>query len=194
MALSATDLAGFPARTLRGDRLLYRMHRSKDGAWWFSSNGGGRFDPVGTGHGTCYFALRPLGAWIEVFRKQMTLAEAEVRERSLWTGTAGADLRLADLLSRRALKYGVTASLGANEQYDASHAFAAAAVRAGFDGVRHLLRHDPAGRLVGVALFAPAGAPDPQRASWPAGRDDAIEGKLIGEARRTFGYRVLPPP
>jgi len=187
------ELEGFPVRTLRGDRLLYRIHRTTNGPWWFSGGGGGRFDPVGTELGTCYLALRPVGAWIEVFRKQMTLAEAEPRERSLWTGTAGRDLRLADLLSRRALRYGVTASVGANEHYDASHAFAADAARAGFDGIRHLLRHDPAQRLVGIAVFAKAGAPDPGSA-WPAGNDRPIERALIGEAESSFGYRVLPTP
>lgn len=188
------ELAGFPARTLRADRPLHRIHRASNAPWWFSGEGGGRFDPVGTGCGACYLALRPLGAWVEVFRKTMTLAEGELRARALWTGSAGRDLRLADLLARRALRFGVTASLGADERYEASQAFAAAALAAGFDGVRYLLRHDPAQRLVGVALFAAAGAPDPQHRSWPAGNDAAIDRKLIGEAERAFRYRVLPAP
>ncbi len=183
-------LDGFPRRTLRGDRPIHRIHRSTTNAWWFSSDGSGRFDPIGTGAGACYLAERPLGAWIEVFRKQMLLSEAEIRERSLFSVELGRPLRLADLTSRRALSFGVTASLGANEEYEASQAFATDAVAAGFAGVRYLVRHDPAQKLYGIALFGDPGA-DP---SWPPGTDRGIPDDVITEARRAFGYRVLPPP
>jgi len=92
------------------------------------------------------------------------------------------------------LGFGVTASLGANEEYDDSQAFAVQALAAGFDGVRYLVRHDPAQRLYGMALFADAGASDPADLSWPAGYDGDLPDELIAEARRRFGYRVLPPP
>ena len=183
-------LARFPRRTLRGDRIIYRVHRSANRAWWFSSDGTGRFDPVGTGKGACYLAEQPLGAWIEVFRKQMLLAEAEIAERSLFAVAIGRDLRLANLASRRALEFGVTASLGAGEDYTQSQAFAAQAVDAGFDGIQYLARHDPAQRLFGIALFgAPGTDPD-----WPRGDDGPIEDELAAEARAAFGYRVVPSP
>jgi hypothetical protein len=51
---------------------------------------------------------------VEVFRKRLVVAEAEVAERALLSVTLGRDLRLADLTSRRALAFGVTASLGAD--------------------------------------------------------------------------------
>ena len=54
----------------------------------------------------------------------------------------------------------MTATLGAGDDYAPSQAFAADALRAGWDGVRYLLRHDPRQRLYGLALFGPAGAPD----------------------------------
>jgi hypothetical protein len=187
-------LDGFPRRTLRGDRTIHRIHRSATGAWWFSSDGRGRFDPVGTGQGACYLAERPLGAWVEVFRKRLLLTEAEITGRALFSVELGRELRLADLTSRRALGFGVTASLGANEEYDESHAFAVRAVKAGFDGIRYLVRHDPAQKLYGLALFAEAGAPDATDPSWPAGDDDGLPDELIAEAGRRFGYRVLPPP
>jgi hypothetical protein len=179
-------LAGFPRRTLRGDRPLYRIHR--DPVWWFSSDGGGRFDPVGTGAGACYWAERPLGAWVEVFRKQMLLSEAEVAGRRLCSVELGRDVRLADLTSRRALSFGVTASLGANEDYAPSQAFAVRAVEAGFDGIRYFVRHDPAQRLYGVALFGD------DRKAWPNGVDREVPEHLVAEARTAFGYRVLPAP
>lgn len=183
-------LARFPRRTLRGDRTIYRIHRSANGAWWFSSDGTGRFDPVGTGKGACYLAEQPLGAWIEVFRKQMLLSEAEIAERSLFSVAIGRDLRLANLASRRALEFGVTATLGAGEDYTQSQAFAAQAVDAGFDGIRHLVRHDPSQHLYGIALFGAPGA-DPD---WPGGDDGPIEVELAAEARAAFGYRVVPSP
>lgn len=186
------SLKGFPRRTLRGERTIYRIHRSTTPPWWFSSTGDGRFDPVGTGMGACYLAESPLGAWVEVFRKRQLLAETEIAQRSLLAVMLDRDLRLADVTSRRALSFGVTASLGAGEQYDNSQAFAAQAMEDGFDGVRYLLRHDPAQKLYGLALFSQAGARDgdPQ---WPTD-SAAIPDALIGEAARLFGYRVLPTP
>jgi hypothetical protein len=127
---------------------------------------------------------------VEVFRKQMLLSEAEIRARCLFSVELGRPVRLADLTSRRALSFGLTASLGANQEYEASQAFAIEAVAAGFAGIRYLVRHDPAQRLYGVALFGGPGA-DP---SWPRGTDRDIPEDVIAEARRSFGYRVLPRP
>ncbi|MGO9899342.1 MAG: RES domain-containing protein [Solirubrobacteraceae bacterium] len=87
----------------------------------------------------------------------MLLAEAAVIARWLLTVRLGRDVRLADLTSWRALRFGVTASLGANEQYAASQAFAADALDARFGGIRYLVRHDPAQKLYGIALFGEAG-------------------------------------
>jgi len=131
---------------------------------------------------------------VEVFRGQTLLAEAEVLARALLSVELGRDLRLADLTSRRALGFRVTAFLGANERYDDSQAFAVDVARAGFDGVRYLVRHDPAQQLYGIALFGPAGAPDSADPDWPPGADEAIPEELVAEAGRRFGYRVLPVP
>lgn len=187
-------LRGFPRRTLRGDRTLYRIHRAARGAWWFSADGSGRFDLAGTGLGACYLAEQSLGAWVEVFRKAMVIAEPDITGRALLAVTLGRDLRLADLTSRRALQFGVTASLGADEDYRASQQFACEAAQAGFDGIRYLVRHDPAQRLHGIALFGPAGAPAADDPAWPAGQDGPLAAELIDETRRRFGYRVLPIP
>lgn len=187
-------LATFPRRTLRGDAALFRIHGVSRGAWWFSADGSGRFDPLGTGRGACYLATDLLGAWVEVFRETMLLDRAEVLERSLAQVRLGRDLRLADLASRRALQFGVTATLGADREYAASQAFAAQALGAGFGGIRYLLRHDPAQKLYGIALFGEPGAADPKGAVWPRGADEPIRDELIDEAQRLFGYRVLPTP
>ncbi len=188
------NLKGFPRRTLRGDRTVYRIHRAAKPPWWFSSEASGRFDPIATGLGACYLAERALGAWVEVFRKRMLLAEDEVAKRALLSVELGRDRRLADLTSRRALGFGVTASIGADEHHDDSQAFAAAAVHAGFDGVRYLVRQDPAQEIYGIALFGPPGAPRAADPQCPSHRDSPIPDDLVAEAAKRFGYRVLPPP
>jgi hypothetical protein len=131
---------------------------------------------------------------VEVYRRRMLLAEAAVLDRWLMSVRVGRDLRLADLTSRRALKFGVTASLGANERYDASQAFAADAVGAGFAGIRYLVRHDPAQKLYGLALFGEAGELAENDRAEASILDHPIPDELIAEARRRFGYRVVPRP
>lgn len=187
-------LDGFPRRTLRGDRMIHRIHAVDRSPWWFSADGSGRFDPVGTGMGTCYLAERPLGAWVEVFRKTMLLPEAEVRHRSLLSVQIGRDLRLADLTSRRALAFGVTASLGADQNYEPSQAFAVRAVQQGFAGLRYLIRHDPAQKLLGIALFGTADVGAGESEAWPSGSEAPLSTELVSEAHRRFAYRVLPTP
>jgi hypothetical protein len=185
-------LARFPRRTLTGDAELYRIHHRERGPWWFSSDGAGCFDPVGTSLGACYLAARPLGAWVEVFRQEMQLSERAVGDRLLFTVSLGTSLRLADLTSRRALQFGVTASLGADEDYTGSHRFAARAVEAGFAGVRYFVRHDPARKLYGVARFGePGDSAGPAKAS---GADAPISQGLVDEAQAGFGGRIVPTP
>lgn len=187
-------LKRFPRRKLRGDAELYRIHRRRRSAWWFSSDGTGRFDPVDTGMGACYLAEKPLGAWIEVFRREMVLSELAVRERALARLKSGRGLRLADLTSRRALQFGATVSLGANEDYSASQEFAIQSLQDGFAGIRYFLRHDPAQRLYGVALFGEPGEPGKRDRLWRRPREAPIPDDLVEEATRAFGYRIVPAP
>jgi RES domain-containing protein len=185
-------LERFPRRTVRGDAELYRIHHRARGPYWFSLNGAGRFDPIGTGVGACYLAARPLGAWIEVFRKQVQLSERAVRDRVLFTVSLRTDLQVADLTSRRALQFPVTAPLGADEDYTASQRFAAQAVEAGFAGVRYFVRHDPAQKLYGIVLFGEPG--DSAGPCTATGADAPISQALVDEAQARFGYRIAPTP
>jgi len=187
-------LDGFPALTWKTGRALWRIHRAATGFWWFSADGTGRFDPVDAeGLGACYLAQEPLGAFVEVFRTRLELDEDDVDARRLARVELDRDLRLADVTSRRALRFGITAAVGAGGDYDASQVFASGAAAAGYDGVRWWVRHDPAQRLVGVALFGPAGALLPG-ASPPPAVSHKLDTRLLEEARRKFGYRVLPRP
>ena len=189
------NLDGFPVAEWRAGRPLYRLHRAENGPWWFSADGSGRFDPVeASGRGTCYLARAPLGAWVEVFRKTMLIPEGELHARRLLETALPRTLRLADLTSRAALEHGVTASLGADSDYTDSQRFAGAAVSAGLDGILHYVRHDPAQRLTGVALFAEAGEKAEDDPDWPRRSDEPVPDDLIAQARSEFGYRVLPIP
>jgi len=185
-------LRRFPQRTLRGDRQIHRIHRADTSGWWFSTDGSGRFDPVGAGKGACYFAEEPLGAWVEVFRRQMLLRDVALDERALLSVALGHDVRLADLTSRRALQFGITASLGADPDYSSGQAFAVEALRAGFGGIRYFVRHDPAQKLFGIALFGDAGlTAEPVEAQSVSG---PIPDELVDQARGRFGYRIVPRP
>ena len=186
--------ARFPARSWRRGRPLARIHREGQSPWWFSNDGSGRFDPVGIPDtGACYLAATELGAFVEVFRTPTTIAEDDIESRRLSVVTLGRELRLADLCSRRALTYNVTADVGAAGDYGVSQQFAVEALGAGFAGVRWWLRHDPAQRLVGIALFGPAGEPDPSR-RWPVPRPVELSNRLLTRAWRDFGYQVVPRP
>jgi hypothetical protein len=187
--------AGFPTHTWKPGRRLARIHRSGRSPWWFSGDGRGRFDPVAVPDlGACYLAADELGAFVETFRTQTTIVADDLHGgRQLSLVALDRELRLADLCSRRALRYGVTAELGAGGDYAASQEFACQAHRAGFDGVRWWVRHDPAQKLVGVALFGPKGEPhDTDR--WPAPEPAELSERLLARARRDFGYRVVPRP
>ena len=130
---------------------------------------------------------------MEVFRKQLLIPETFLRRRAVLATRLGRPLRLADLTSRRALRYGATSSLGASEHYAESQTLATAALAAGFDGVRYFPRHDNAQKFHAYALFGALGSPGPADPNWPVEEDEPITDRLISDAQRIFGYRVMPP-
>lgn len=182
-------LKRFPRSTLRAEQTVHRIHQTAYGPWWFSV-GTGRFDPVGTGRGACYFVSTPLGAWVEVFRDQMTWAEGDVRRRRLLSTELGRKLVLADVTASRALEFGITAELGAGSDTDASRRFAAEVSEAGYDGVRYWVRHDPRQKSHGYAIFDVAG----ESTDWPNVASEPLSDELIASAVRTYRYRILPQP
>ncbi|MCL2419226.1 MAG: hypothetical protein FWD04_08035, partial [Conexibacteraceae bacterium] len=99
-----------------------------------------------------------------------------------------------DLTSRRALRFGVTAAVGADRAYDESQAFAARAAQDGFAGIRYFLRHDPAARLYGITLFGEPGQPATDDRRWPEPTTGEIPDEVIQTAWRKFGYRVVTTP
>jgi hypothetical protein len=184
------DLHGFPYRTLKPAHPLVRIHLRSRGPWFFCADGSGRFDLTDPpGLGTCYLAERPLGAFVEVFRDTVLVDEADVIKRQVSRLSAPHAVKLANCTSRRARRFGVTGSIHSTQDYDLSQRWAAAFRGAGFGGVRYLVSHNPAQKLVGIALFGPAGEP-----TNPVLRSDGIDPKLVALAERRFGIKVRPTP
>lgn len=177
-------LRGFPARTLRASQTLFRIHRAGLGPWWFGSSGELRFD-LPSPQGTCYLALHPIGAFIEVFEATQTIPLAELDARRIARTAPPANVRLANTTVRRALAFGCPLTIGASERYERTQPWARAFAAAGFDGILYRLSHDPRAQELGVALFGQEGEPpDP-----PVWTSEPIGPDLIGVARRRFGFR-----
>jgi hypothetical protein len=175
LARPSEDLTHFPAFALRAGEILFRIRRADRSPWWFGSTGAGRFD-LSPPRGTCYLAEDPLGAFVEVFREAHLVPEEAVRRRVQSHLGLPRPLRLADCAA--------LALTGA---------WAAAFATAGFDGIRYLLSHDPAQRLVGYALFGDAGeAHDAE--TWPPGEAREIGVEVLARARRQFGFLIVPAP
>ncbi|MGB2954228.1 MAG: RES family NAD+ phosphorylase [Gaiellaceae bacterium] len=183
------DLSGFPAFDLGRRQILYRIHRNDVGAWWFSTDGSGRFDLVDGERGTCYLALSPVGAFIEVFRTVTVIPEAEVDARSLSSLVAPKRTMLADCTVAPARRVRITGAIHTQPDYELPQAWATGFAAAGFGGIRYRVSHDPAQRELGVALFGPAGDQP-----FPVKRTEAITAEVIEEARRRFGLVVAPTP
>jgi RES domain len=188
LGLPPDDLTRFPAFGVDRRRSLYRIHRSEVGPWWFSGDGSGRFD-LRDGRGSCYLAATPVGAFIEVFRVDTVIPEAEVEARSLSSLVPPTRTRLADCTVSAARKFGITGAIHTQPDYTVPQAWAEAFAAAGFGGIRYRVSHDPAQRELGVVLFGDAG-----EQSFPIRRTEPVPASVIEAARRRFGLIVAPTP
>jgi hypothetical protein len=184
------ELETFPAFTLREHTRLFRVHRREHGPWWFCSDGLHRFD-LESPRGTCHLATRPIGAFLEVFRDTAVVHEDDVSERRLSAVFVRRQLLLADASRRLARGFGVTAGLHSSRDYALTQRWAAALAKAGFQGVRYLLSHDPSQGLIGIALFGTRGSPAP-RSGWRIASTAPLSADLLNRAFERFGIRVLP--
>lgn len=188
LGLPPDDLTRFPAFGVDRRRSLYRIHRTDAGPWWFSGDGSGRFD-LTDGRGSCYLAVTPVGAFIEVFRVATVIPEAEVEARWLSSLVPPARTRLADCTISAARKFGITGAIHTQPDYTVPQAWAEAFAAAGFGGIRYRVSHDPAQRELGVVLFGDAG-----EQSLPVRRTEPIPASVIEAARQRFGLIVAPTP
>lgn len=158
------------------------------GPWWFSSDGSGRFD-LEPPNGACYLAETPLGTLIEHFDGISVIPQEDLDERRISTLSPGRPLRLADCTSPVGRRFGIDLSLSASPDYAHTQRFAAWFHEAGLDGVRYLLRNDPAATLVGIALFNPAGEQDlPVLSTYP------VDEATLAAAAQRYGIEVVPTP
>lgn len=183
-------LEAFPRVVLPAGARLLRIHRQRHGPLWFRHDGEGRFD-LPPPRGTLYAAADPLGAYVEVFRHIRFVPEEEVAARRLSTLATRRDMSLADGTARRTLAFGLTGALHTTPAYIETQAWAAALAAAGFDGLRYLVRHDPAQRLVGFALFGAAGAAA-AGGDWEVASTRPISDALIRQVQDRFGLSILP--
>ncbi|MDW5594228.1 RES family NAD+ phosphorylase [Conexibacter stalactiti] len=185
----------FPQHVVDHGSLLYRIHHAANGAWFFRADGLFRFDLTDRpGHGTCYFAESPLGAFVETLQsfRSISLPRAEIAGRRLFAVKADFALVLADVTDNAAGRYGIDASVGASSASDYAHsqALATRAFDAGFAGIRYHVRNDLSQRLVGVALFGPTGPHGDDL--WP-GDDQAIGEEIVALACRDLYFRTRGP-
>lgn len=172
------DLRGFPSTTTPARRPWFRCHvdrpaQGRDrGAWFFSSSpadgpapASGRFD-LPEPEGTCYLASTPGAAVRELAGPDVVRRgwiEGELLEgRVVSKLTLRHPVRAADVSARRATDYRISAELTTTSRYEVTQAWARALRDAGFDALRHQLRFTP-GSDRGLALFGPAGRPEPVR-------------------------------
>lgn len=188
LAAPPTELRGFPRRSLRSSVDLHRIHPVGLAPWWFSSDGSGRFD-LQPSAGTCYLALSPAGAFVEVFRDFTLVDAVDVSTRRISLVRVPGDLVLADCTSSRSRGFGVTAAMHSTPDHATTQAWAAAFRRRGFDGVRFYCGHDPAQRQVGIAIFGPAG-----EAALPVVETAQLGNDVLEDVARRFGIHVLPGP
>lgn len=167
--------------------MLFRVHRAGLQPWWFSRSGAGRFDLVASvDSGSCYFAERPEGCLLEVCRSfTSVIPKSELDSRRLLRFELPEDRRLADCTAERARLFGITAEIHSTPRYEETQAWADAFARAGFQGIRYLLRHDPAQRLAGVVLFGSAGS----SADFPDLQGEPIGREVLAEIERRFGIQ-----
>jgi hypothetical protein len=190
-------MEGFPQHTVAPGSELWRIHRAGKSPWFFRNDGRFRFDLVGNAqYGTCYFAEKPLGAFVETLQgfRAVPVPRPELTERRLLKLELEHALSLADTTSNSAARFGLDASIaaGSPDDYSRSQKFAQRAYEAGFAGVRYRVRNDLEQTLVGVALFGPVGSHE-AIPPMPPGVSEDIPESVVNEACEALDFRVRGP-
>ena len=197
----AEELLTFPALELLPTAHLYRVTTSGFGPWWFNSMPSDSLRrPISRDErinfdlpepaGTCYLALDPLVALLEVLGGiRNAFSEYWLRRFTLWTLSVPEVVRLADLTSRLARPFGVVGpSMNPAYVVESGPEWAVAFAAAGFDGILFRSSFDPAGGAC-IALFGPYG----ERRRWRKGRGANLE-NLIERLQNETGMRAAPLP
>jgi len=184
-------LEGFPVLRLSPATDLFRIVRRGKGPWWFGSSMQGRFD-LAEPEGTCYLATDAISALLEVIGPDLekgAISAELLKARSLRKLRLPDELDLADLTSREAVRFGVTAEIGTIVPYGCPQAWAAGLRAAGSPGVAYWPRHDPS-RKIAVALFGSHG----EKRRWRKGRETVISPEMIKRLHEECGIEVIDVP
>lgn len=196
---SAHDFTKFPRKTHRAGTAWFRQHNDRPadadrGAWYFASHapgvvGEGRFDLTDP-DGSCYLATTKRGAaneciGPEYFERGWVDADL-VAGRVLSELPLPHDVKAANMTSERAGGFRVTNEVHSTGDYATTQAWAQAVYDARYGGVHYELRFST-GAPRGLALFGPAGPPDPKLAGAPDPED--LRAYLEGE-----GIEIVDPP
>jgi hypothetical protein len=175
---------------------LFRAHSIHRGAWWFGSDGSGRFD-LPAPRGTCYLALDPESAVRErlgpVLGGRVELPESTLADVVVSSLTLPRDVSVADVQSRRAAAYGVTRELETMVPYTVPQAWARALAQARFDGVRYGPRFTP-GQASALALFGEAGEAGWSQDPTPLPAQEVVADLRLWSTPRRADLTVVKPP
>lgn len=185
-------LARFPQYLLKKSQRLWRVHRRRFSAWYFSSSGSGRFD-LEQPYGTCYVATSDILAAVEALGPEFVgrvVPESFFRERVVTAVAAPRPARLANTCVAAAYGFGVTPELATMVPYAVPQRWAAAFHAAGFGGIRYRSRLLAGSLGYDFALFGGSGIPP------RAGRAESFEPgvALYRRLRRRCGILVGTPP
>ena len=186
-----TELSEFPVKVVTPGFPYVRIHRQHREAEWFCTCGDCRFDPLpaDAGFGTCYLSGHPLGAFIEKFG-ELEVLPAELVTDCVVTSMMLAEARLADVTDRQVLgRWGLSAEIGAGDDYPGSQLWALRLWQAGFAGIWYQAKHDPRSDLHSIALF---GKPGLQPSAVVSLGSTPMSDELVAEAERLFGVQVFP--
>ena len=184
----------FPEVWLDTTTVLYRVHREHREPEHFGTSGDMRFDPPlshRTRFGTCYVAEIELACVLEVFGSIGVISQTELDIRRTTTLQVAHRTRLADLTARSILgQFRLDGSLHTGMDRTATQQFAAERHEEGFDGILYKIRHDPALRLAGIALF---GEPGTQRQMFTAAKTRMIDSEALTAMQDEFSIEVRSP-
>jgi hypothetical protein len=171
---------------------LFRVTRAVHGPWWFSDSGEGRFD-LKSPEGTCYTSVQAIAAVLEVIGpnvREGVVSQEFIEQRVLYTLELREPASLAMLANRAAAGFGLTHEIHTITPYDLPQAWARHLRKAGFDGLRYSVRHDPAPNDDGIALFGEAGEATDRRHSPPS----QIGSSILQQLEQHYRIRVAPIP
>ncbi len=184
--------------TIEGGVDLFRIHQAEHHPAFFDTSRHGRFNPheaLTSQFGTLYVGTSPAAAFVETLGRVRYLSQREVDRRRLSVVRFSTPLRLLDLADRHnrfpypGVDLAGDAILGSAE-YTSSQQLAAAVNHDDrFDGVIYPVRHDNAGRYLGVAVFGP---PRQQEDIFASVATGPIPAGLIEQMVDEFGFEIIP--